>query len=173
VRRTWRTALVVLVCALATVACASCGEQLYVAQQIADAPVMPGPADLSTPTSTVESYLAWVTYAYRQMDSSLPSATMTPDEGVHVDAYIQFNLQKNRGIDQQLLSMKVRSVSEEETSAIVAASEEWRYRYFTPSTLVYLGPENLVSYETTYSLVRTGDSWLVGAVEAKALGEVP
>lgn len=161
-------------CCIAVLAVGGCkpAESVVTATSAQPAAMPAGPS-LKTPTSAVESYLDWVSYSYRQMDSDLASATMTPDELVHVDAYIQFNLQKERGIEQELLKLKVRSVSEEETRATVTASEDWRYRYFARTTLLYDGPERLVSYETTYALVRADGAWLVEAVEATAAGEVP
>ncbi|MDO8950831.1 MAG: hypothetical protein Q7V61_10030 [Actinomycetota bacterium] len=164
----------IAVCCMAVLAVGGCkpAENAVTATSARPA-VRPAAPSLKTPTSAVESYLDWISFSYRQMDSDLASATMTPDELVHVDAYVQFNLQKERGIEQELLNLKVRSVSEESTRAIVAASEEWRYRYFARTTLLYDGPERLVSYETTYTLVRSDGAWLVDAVEATAAGEVP
>ena len=58
--------------------------------------------------------------------------------------------------------------------ALVPATEEWRYRYFTLDTIEWVGEENAASYEATYTVIRMPDgSWLVDSVEANALTEVP
>lgn len=135
------------------------------------APVTPEPYDLRTPESAVRSYLDWISYSYRMADSSIPAATMTPEESVRVDAYIQFNLMDGKGIEQSIENMEVRSVSEEATTAVVAAREDWTYRYFSLDTLRYLTEPLAVSYETTYTLIKGDTGWLVDRVEASAQGE--
>ncbi len=171
--RIFRIVIAVSLCVLATVGAACSGTSVTATDEVLQGTPAPAPPDLSNPSSAVESYLAWVSYSYERMDSDVCSLTMTPEESVRVDAYIQLNLQQDRGIEQHLLNIDVRSVSEETTGAIVVASEEWRYRYFTPATLFYDGPEYRVSYETTYSLVKADGSWVVGSVEASADGDVP
>ncbi|MBE0476950.1 MAG: hypothetical protein IBX62_07640 [Coriobacteriia bacterium] len=135
-------------------------------------PVMPPEPDLSTPENAARSYLDWVSLSYRLADSELSTRTMTPEEGVRVDSYIELNRQKGRAIEQRLEGFEVRSLSEEGTSAVVAAAEEWRYRYFSIDTLRYVSSEHTVSYETTYTLTRVGEGWLVDKVEAEPLTPV-
>jgi len=132
----------------------------------------PAPWDLSTPESSVASYLDWVSFSYKMANSEIALGTMTPDEAVRVDSYIQLNREKDRVIEQQLLAFTVRSASMEETSAVVAATEDWRYRYFSLTTLLYTSEELLASYETTYTLVLQDGAWLVDTVEATPLGEI-
>jgi len=138
----------------------------------------PGPAvepaspDLSTPEGAVLSYLDWVSYAYRVAESDEASHTMTPWEWVRVDAYIELNRQQDRAIDQTLTTLRPHVVSLEDTRAVVTASEEWTYRYITMSTGYYDGSWVDVSYETTYTLELTEDSWLVDRTEAEALTPV-
>ena len=139
----------------------------------ANDPVAPAPHDLATPESAVRSYLDWVSFSYRMANSEIPTATMTPEEGVRVDAYIQLNRMQGRGIDQKLVSFEVRSVSEGATNALLAVTETWQYRYFSLETLEYLTGVLSASYETTYTLVRSEAGWLVDSVEATPGGEVP
>ncbi|TDB38699.1 MAG: hypothetical protein D9V44_03150 [Actinobacteria bacterium] len=129
-------------------------------------------ANLSTPEDAVLSYLNAVSRAYATGDSEVASQTMTPEEGVRIDAYIQFNVQQQRGIEQRLRAFTVGTVSEEGTRAVLTAQEAWTYRYFTPETGAYSGPELSASYDTTYTLVRVDRGWVVAAVEAASLGEV-
>jgi len=169
----------VLLCSAATLAflvsgCAVTdpGDSASSAASEVPAPVAPRPHDLGTPESAVRSYLDWISYSYRLADSSIPTATMTPEEFVRVDAYIQFNLMDGKGIEQSIENMEVRSVSEEATTAVVTAREDWTYRYFSLDTLTYLTEPLAVSYETTYTLVKGDSGWLVDRVEASAQGEL-
>src|SRR5574340_859099 len=72
--------------------------------------VQPAPQDLSTPESAVRSYLDWVSFAYRMANSDIPTATMTPEEGVRVDSYIQLNRTEGKGIEQSLTAFEVAGV---------------------------------------------------------------
>lgn len=134
--------------------------------------VVPAPWDLSTPDTAVRSYLDWVSFSYRMANSDIPSATMTPEEGVRVDSYIQLNRIEGRGIEQFLDLFEITSVSQEASTAVVAARESWRYRYFSLDTLEYLTEEYTASYDTTYTLVARPEGWLVDRVEAAAGSEV-
>jgi hypothetical protein len=134
--------------------------------------VQPTPWDLSTPELAVRSYLDWVSFSYRMANSEIPTATMTPEEGVRVDSYIQLNRMEGNGIEQFLETFEVVSVSEEASSAVLTARESWRYRYFSLETLEYVSEEFRASYATTYTLVPGADGWVVDAVEAAAEGEI-
>ncbi|MGB4441644.1 MAG: hypothetical protein WBJ62_05410 [Coriobacteriia bacterium] len=134
--------------------------------------VQPTPWDLSTPELAVRSYLDWVSFSYRMANSEIPTATMTPEEGVRVDSYIQLNRMEGNGIEQFLETFEVVSVSEEASSAVLTARESWRYRYFSLETLEYVSEEFRASYDTTYTLVPGADGWVVDAVEAAAEGEI-
>ncbi|MHB1135887.1 MAG: hypothetical protein ACYCXR_03315 [Coriobacteriia bacterium] len=137
---------------------------------IAADPVAPAPWDLATPESSVRSYLNWVSFSYRMANSEIPTATMTPAEGVRVDAYIQLNRTEGKGLEQHLESIEFSPVSEDSTSAVLAAREEWTYRYFSLDTLDYLSELTRTSYETTYTLVKDAPGWLVDRVEAQVVG---
>lgn len=134
--------------------------------------VAPAPWDLSTPESAVRSYLDWVSFSYRMANSDIPTATMTPEEGVRVDSYIQLNRMEGRGIEQFLDRFEITAVSQETSAAVVAARESWRYRYFSLETLEYLTEEYTASYDTTYTLVARPEGWLVDRVEATPDAEV-
>lgn len=136
-------------------------------------PVVPDAPDLSSPESAVRSYLDWISYAYRMAESDLASPTVTPWEGVRVDSYIELNRQDGKGLEQSLSVFEIRSQSIEGTGAVVAAYEEWRYRYFSLAQGRYDGPEYNTSYDTTYTLVLEGDTWLVDGVQATPLTPLP
>ena len=164
-------ALILLgVATLLALAVAGCdgGESLGT---VGDA-VEPAPWDLSTPELAVRSYLDWVSFSYRMANSDIPTATMTPEEGVRVDSYIQLNRMEGKGLEQFLTSLEITSASQEASAAIVTARETWRYRYFSLETLEYLTEEYAASYDTTYTLVAGPQGWLVDAVEAASDEEV-
>ncbi len=161
--------VVIAVLALAVYGCGDGGSQQ--ADVVGEA-VQPAPWDLSTPEAAVRSYLDWVSFSYRMANSEIPTATMTPEEGVRVDSYIQLNRIDGKGIEQSLDSFEITAVSQESTSAVVTAREAWRYRYFSLDTLKYVSEEYTASYETTYTLVAEREGWLVDRVEATPEGEV-
>lgn len=121
---------------------------------------------LTDPRSAVNSYLMWVTYAYRILDSNVASLTFDPYEEVRVNSYVMYNVQERRAIDQRLLDAKTKSLRSQGQTATVALHEEWAYRYISIDTVAYSSPINTVSYETTYTLVKDGLNWLVHSVEA-------
>jgi len=171
-----RLLAVLVVGALACIALlAGCSDapQPVVRDSVA-APVKPPPADLTVPASAVRSYLDWTAYAYRIAVSDAASHTMTPEESVRVDSYLQLNLQeKGRRIDQHLVRFAAREPSVEGTRAVVGATEKWEYRYLSADGERALTPTYTASYETTYTLIRADENtWLVDSVEAEALGEV-
>ena len=169
-RATTVAILAVLVLAVAVTA-AGCGSAVPEAETAGE-PVVPAPYDLSDPEAAVRSYLDWVSFSYRMANSEIPTATMTPAEGVRVDAYIQLNRTDGRGLEQRITSFEVRSMSLETTTAVVAAREDWDYRYFSLEDLGYVTEPLQASYETTYTLVREERGWVVDRVEAAAIGEV-
>ncbi|MDO8848078.1 MAG: hypothetical protein Q7W51_06805 [Coriobacteriia bacterium] len=134
--------------------------------------VEPAPWDLSTPELAVRSYLDWVSFSYRMANSEIPTATMTPEEAVRVDSYIQLNRMDGKGLEQFLTSLEITFASQEASTAVVTAHETWRYRYFSLETLEYLTEEYMASYDTTYTLVAQPQGWLVDAVEATSNEEV-
>lgn len=132
----------------------------------------PAAWDLSTPESAVKSYLSWVSFSYRMANSEIPTATMTPEEGVRVDSYIQLNRMEGKGIEQTLDAFEITSASQDTSSATVTARETWAYRYFSLDTLKYVSEPLSASYDTTYRLVLDQAGWLVDSVKAEAKGEV-
>lgn len=160
-------ASVALACAAAAYGCGASEP----AEPVGDA-VQPAPWDLSTPELAVRSYLDWVSFSYRMANSDIPTATMTPDEGVRVDSYIQLNRIDGKGIEQSLEDFSVVSVSEESSSAVVVARESWRYRYFSLDTLEYVSEPYVASYDTTYTLLAGATGWVVDRVEAAPEGEI-
>lgn len=133
----------------------------------------PKPPVLTTPESAVRSYLDWVSYAYRIGTSEVATPTMTPLEGVRIDSYTQYNLQKLQLLDQTLKSITFGKANIEGSRAIVPATEKWDYRYVSIKTAgKTVGGPYSASYDTTYTLVRSGQSWVVDSVDAAASGKV-
>ena len=64
----------------------------------------PAAPDLSTPLSSVKSYLDWTTYAYLIGDSDVATMTFSPAEEVRVNSYVQLNKEKGRLIEQKLVA---------------------------------------------------------------------
>jgi hypothetical protein len=129
---------------------------------------------LTTPESAIRSYLDWTSFAYRIGQSFVATATMTTMEEVHVDSYVQYNIQKSRLIDQTLTSITFGTLSVGSTSTLVPAKEKWTYRYLSieRGNKVMGGPYE-ASYDTTYTVVKTKDGvWVVDLVEATSLGTV-
>jgi hypothetical protein len=141
----------------------------------ADDPVFvaPSSADLSTPEASVRSYLEWISYAYRVVDSQVASSVMDPYEWVRVDAYIEKNRQEGRGIDQRLVGFEVLDVTSSESTATVETTEDWAYRYFGPDG-AYIGEELTARYSVRYSVLKDAEraEWLVEKVDASPDGEV-
>jgi hypothetical protein len=134
----------------------------------------PKPWVLTTPESAVRSYLDWTSYAYRIGQSQEAVPTMSAGQGVRVDSYVQYNVEKYRLIDQKLISITFGTPVVEGSRAVVPTKEKWTYRYVSIKTAgeTVEGPYD-ASYDATYTLVKSdkGD-WLVDSVDAKALGTV-
>lgn len=133
----------------------------------------PEALDLSTPEAAVRSYLDWSSYAYRIAQPRVALPTMTSYQEVRVDAYIQYNIQKGRLIDQTLISLDVQDVREGEESAEVVVKERWSYNYVSVRNAgeIISGPHE-AEYDAVYTVVKQGDDWVVDAVEATPLGPV-
>lgn len=121
----------------------------------------------------MESYLAWTAWAFTMANSDLATPTMTPDEEVRVNSYVQLNKERQRVIDQRLTALKFGDVTVEATRAIVPASESWEYRYLSIDGKSVVTPTYTARYETTYTVLAVAPNrWLVDSVEAKALDEL-
>lgn len=134
----------------------------------------PKPWVLSDPESAVRSYLDWTSYAYRIAESAAATPTMSAEQEVRVDSYVQLNLQKSKLLDQKLQLIVFGKPSVGSTSTLLPAKENWAYRYVSISDVgkTIEGPFTAV-YETTYTVVKNdmGD-WVVDTVAVKAIGEV-
>lgn len=150
---------------------AGAAVEVHISRAAIDA--RPAPWNLTTPESTVRSYLAWTNYAYRIAQSDAASATMSADRAVYVDSYIQLNLEKSQLIDQTLKSVTFGKTTVEGTHTIVPTHEVWSYRYLSIKTTdqVLRGPFT-ATYDVTYSLKKSGAGWVVDSVKFKAIGEV-
>ena len=133
----------------------------------------PHPWVLTTPESAVRSYLDWTSYAYRIATSDVATPTMSAKQAVRVDSYTQLNLQKSRVIDQTLKSITFGTQSVGSTSTLVPAREQWTYRYVSIKTVGQtIGGPYSVTYDTTYTVVKTSTGWVVDSIQVKALGTV-
>ena len=133
----------------------------------------PPPPMLRTPETAVYSYLLWISYAYRVLDSNVATLTFSPYEEVRVDSYVQLNRQEGRAIDQRLLELKIKSVASTGTTATVAARESWAYRYIDMATVKYKSATLKASYDSTYTVVKGNTGWVVDSVKAKSVGGSP
>lgn len=133
----------------------------------------PHPWVLTTPESAVRSYLDWTSYAYRIATSDVATPTMSAKQAVRVDSYTQLNLQKSRLIDQALKSITFGTPSVGSTSTLLPAHEDWTYRYVSIQTVgkTIAGPYS-ISYDTIYTLVKSGSGWVVDSIQVKPLGTV-
>jgi len=133
----------------------------------------PAPWDLTTPEKAVRSYLDWVSYAYRTAESEAASQTQSAHQLVRTDAFVQAQLQEQKLMDQQLVSITFGTPSIEGSSAVLPAEEEWTYRYvsITEAGKTLSGPHT-ANYETTYKLVKEEHGWVVDDIEVKTLGSV-
>jgi len=134
---------------------------------------VPPPPMLRTPETAVYSYLLWISYAYRILDSNVATLTFSPYEEVRVDSYVQLNRQEGRAIDQRLLALKIKSVASTGTTATVAARESWVYRYIDMATVKYKSATLKASYDSTYTVVKGKTGWIVDSVKAKPVGGSP
>ena len=170
-RTSSRIAAALLVAALLSLA--GCAGPSSPAPTPVPIPAAPAAADLSTPEAAVHSYLAWTTYGYHVADSDVATPTMSPDEEVRVNSYVEFNREKGRVIDQHLESMVFGKSSIEGTRAVLRARERWVYQYLAISDQKPLSPQYQVTYDTTYTVVAVAPGrWTVDHVEVKSPGSV-
>lgn len=130
----------------------------------------PPPPMLKDPRTAVYSYQLWISYAYRVLDSDVASRTFDPFEEVRVNSYVMYNLQAGRAIDQRLLVADIKSSESKGDTATVSMHEEWAYRYISTKSGKYTTPALSAAYETTYTLVRQKEDWVVHSVEASSSG---
>jgi hypothetical protein len=162
-------ALFVTLAPLALSACSTTGAPVEQTKAVAP----PSAWDLSTPESAVRSYLDWTTFAYRMVNSDAATPTMSPEEEVRVNSYVQLNKEANKLINQKLLVLKFGASSREGTRTVVPAHESWEYSYLAIDTLRSLSETFTVSYDTTYTLTSPKPGvWIVDSVAATPLGDV-
>lgn len=134
----------------------------------------PGAPDLSTPESAVRSYIDWTSYAYRTAQSQVALPTMSSYQEVHVDSYVQYNIQQGRLLDQTVKELTFGEIVTDGTTATVPVREVWEYRYISIAEAgEVVGGPYVATYDAVYSLVKnqTG-GWIVDSVDATAEGEV-
>lgn len=133
---------------------------------------------LKDPKKSVYSYLLWISYAYRILDSNVATHTFSEWEEVRVNSYVEFNRQQGRAIDQRLVDFRVESVDPvdwtDETTVTVTARETWRYRYIDTKSVKYNTPAYSETYDTVYTVVNVPEKgWLVDKVKASSLSGQP
>ena len=133
----------------------------------------PVPADLTRPESAVASYLDWTAYAYRLGESDVATRTMSPQEEVRVNAYVQLNHEQGRRIAQVLTTFRPRVASIVGTRAAVGVYEVWKYRYLSADGMRAISSTYTAAYETTYTVIQLQpNTWVVDSVEVRPLGDV-
>lgn len=138
------------------------------------APVEPPPPMLRNPETAVYSYLLWITYAYRVLNSDVATMAFDEWEEVRVNSYVEYNRQEGRAIDQRLVKFEPRTVETKGATATVAAREEWAYRYINIADSTYSSPRHSVTYDSTYTVVnKENRGWLVHEVQVAPVGEAP
>lgn len=150
------------------------------------APVEPAPPMLRNPKTSVYSYLLWISYAYRILNSDVATMAFSVNEEVRVNSYVELNREQGQAIDQRLLGITYKDVSIKDDTATVSASEDWAYRYIDIKTGKYSSDVLKASYDTTYTVISTSPVgprkagtpesakrvWLVDDVIATARGKV-
>lgn len=137
-------------------------------------PVEPPPPMLRDPKTAVYSYLIWISYAYRILNSEVATHAFDVWEEVRVNSYVELNRQEGRAIDQRLIKFEPTLVKSEGSTATVSVREEWVYRYISIADGTYSSKPLAVSYDSTYTVVNTDNKgWLVHKVEAIAVGATP
>jgi hypothetical protein len=144
--------------------------EVNVTQAAVDA--APAPWNLKTPQTAIRSYLDWTSYAYSIGQSFVATPTMSAQEDVRVDGYIQYNIQQSRLISQKLVSITFGKPKVTATSTLVPVKENWTYSYI--STAVgnkVVGGPYTATYDATYTVIKAkGGTWIVDSVDAKAEG---
>ena len=129
---------------------------------------------LTTPEAAVRSYLDWVSYSFRVGQSKFTTSTIGPKWQVQIDSYVQYNIEKQRLLDQKLTSIEFGTPIVSTTSTVLPAKEKWVYSYLSidKGNKVVGGPYT-ASYDTTYTVVKNKKgAWMVDGVKATAQGKV-
>jgi hypothetical protein len=127
---------------------------------------------LESPESAVRSYLDWISYGYRTAQPAFAEPTMGAEEAVRVDSYNEYNLQKERIIDQELVEITFGEATIDGATATIGTSEVWTYRYVstTEPGKTIEGPFE-ARYEGVYTLAQTDAGWVVDSVDIERLDD--
>lgn len=136
---------------------------------------VPPPPMLDSPRAAVLSYLLWISYAYRVLNSEVASATFSVNEEVGVNSYVQKNKEEGTALDQRLVDLKINKMQSAGATATLEAREVWRYRYIDRATGRYSSEPLDAVYDTVYTVVKNKEtgSWQVDDVKATVVGEAP
>ena len=132
----------------------------------------PTPWVLESPESAVRSYLDWISYGYRTAQPAFSEPTMSAEEAVRIDSYNEYNLQKERIIDQNLVSITFGEPAIDGTTATISTVEQWTYRYvsITEPGETIDGPFE-ATYNAVYTLVQGEAGWVVDSVAVERVGD--
>jgi len=153
-----------IIVALALLACGIAGCTSAVRDLNAEIPI-PLEMKQSTPEEAVRSYLEWLTYSYRNMDSEIATPTMTPDLAQRVAYYITMNAANGKALNQRLDSLEFVDVQIADTVATVKTRESWTFNYLVIETGVFDEPV-VQQYEVTYTVLLIDGVWRVQAADA-------
>lgn len=132
----------------------------------------PPPPMLTKPETSVYSYMVWISYAYKVLDSTVATHAFSAWAEPRVSAYVEYNRQEGRALDQYPALVEYTDVRTEDGTATVTTNETWFYRYIDIQTGDYSSPIYSAQYEGTYTLIREEEGWLVRDVDVVALAEV-
>jgi len=164
--RNLRRAVLTLFLLLVSLALLACGQN-GPREMAAEIP-MPTEMRQATPEEAVETYLEWLTFAYRYADSEVATPTMTADMAQRVSYYITMNLSADRVLNQRLDSFEIVEVENQNEIALVKTKEAWTFNYLSPQTGEF-GDDFEVTYSVRYTVIVINGMWRVQNVAAERL----
>jgi len=152
--------MMIIVVAISVSSCATTVRDLE-----ADIPI-PLEMKQATPQEAVETYLEWLTYSYRNMDSEIATPTMTPDLARRVSYYITMNAADGNALNQRLDSFSIKDTEINDTIATVTTEETWTFNYLSLETGNFTTPV-VESYRVSYIVLLIDGRWIVQSADAE------
>jgi hypothetical protein len=118
-----------------------------------------------TPEEAVETYLEWLTFAYRYADSEVATPTMTPDMSQRASYYITMNLSADKILNQRLDSFEFVKSNYQGEIALIDTKEQWTFNYLSKKTGEFSELYE-ASYEVRYTVLLVDGVWVVQSVAA-------
>jgi len=163
--RKWCCIVVLTLVLCLAVSLVGCGET----QRELNEPIpVPQDMDLSSPEQAVRTYLSWLTYSYRNMDSEIATPTMTPDLAQRVGYYITMNAATEKALNQRLDSFEIIDIEVADTVARVTTEEGWTFNYMSLQTGQFDEPV-IARYRVVYTVLFIEAEWRVQAADATVL----